>query len=144
VYRIGAMNTERHPVDVHVGQRLRLRRGMTSITQEKLATAVGVSFQMIQKYEKGDVRVSASRLMQLGQALGVAVEWFYEGFDGAEVRGPTYKVNEDRATLDDSQMNSKETLDVLKAYYALPDPLRKYVLDAMKRLKHAQADETDK
>ena len=69
----------KHPVDVHVGKRVRHRRWMVGMTQQQLAERVGIKFQQIQKYETGMNRVSASRLWEIGSALGVTVSFFFEG-----------------------------------------------------------------
>lgn len=71
------------PVDVHVGARVRLRRKELSLSQDKLADALGLTFQQIQKYERGQNRVSASKLWQASQYLAVPIEWFFEGLEGA-------------------------------------------------------------
>ncbi|MGC1488114.1 MAG: helix-turn-helix transcriptional regulator, partial [Albidovulum sp.] len=71
----------KHPVDVHVGKRVRHRRWMVGMTQQQLADKVGIKFQQIQKYETGMNRVSASRLCDIADALGVAVSFFFEGLD---------------------------------------------------------------
>jgi len=73
--------TMKHPVDVHVGKRIRHRRWMNGTTQQQLAEKVGIKFQQIQKYETGMNRVSASRLWDIGRALGVQVSFFFEGLD---------------------------------------------------------------
>ena len=67
------------PIDIHVGSRLRERRRMVRISQEKLAEALGLTFQQIQKYEKGVNRIGASRLQQAADILGVPVSFFFEG-----------------------------------------------------------------
>ncbi|KMO29340.1 Cro/Cl family transcriptional regulator [Methylobacterium variabile] len=67
------------PVDRHVGHRVRIRRLLVGVSQEKLGDALGVTFQQIQKYEKGTNRISASRLRQIADVLGVPVSFFYEG-----------------------------------------------------------------
>lgn len=72
------------PVDVHVGSRIRLRRMMQGMSQERLGEALGITFQQIQKYEKGINRVGASRLHQMADALAVPVSFFFEGMGGAE------------------------------------------------------------
>ena len=69
----------KHPVDVHVGKRIRHRRWMVGMTQQQLADKVGIKFQQIQKYETGMNRVSASRLWDIADALGVAISFFFEG-----------------------------------------------------------------
>jgi transcriptional regulator with XRE-family HTH domain len=66
------------PVDSHVGARIRLRRGMIGMTQEVLGRKLGITFQQVQKYEKGANRVGASRLQQIAEALGVTPAWFFE------------------------------------------------------------------
>ena len=74
----------KHPVDVHVGKRVRHRRWMVGMTQQQLGDIVGIKFQQIQKYETGMNRISASRLWDIAQALGVSISFFFEGFDDEE------------------------------------------------------------
>lgn len=76
-----------HEVDVHVGRRIRVRRMMMSVSQEKLGDAVGLTFQQVQKYEKGTNRVSASRLLQFAEFLKVPVSFFFDGAPGQTVKG---------------------------------------------------------
>ena len=76
-----------HPVDVHVGKRIRHRRWLVGMTQQQLAEQVGIKFQQIQKYETGANRVSASRLWDIADALEVPVSFFFEGID-AEQEAP--------------------------------------------------------
>lgn|GEM_PF-229589 len=118
------------PIDTHVGTRLKARRILAGLSQEKLAEALGVTFQQVQKYENGANRVGASRLFNIGKVLGVSVGYFFDGYGS----GPLLNVAEDQARLDgrDVMMNEdetvpvdilsrKETLDLLKAYYAIED-----------------------
>ncbi len=121
------------PIDTHVAQRLRLRRELAGYTQDRLGQAIGVSFQMIQKYEHGASRVGASRLMKIAKVLEVPVAWFFEGFTPLT---PELSLAQPKATLDDSVLHKKETLDLLKAYYALPDPLRKHVLAMVREMNN--------
>ncbi len=74
------------PVDIHVGMRLRLGRTLTGMSQGKLAEALGVSFQLIQKYERADSRICASRLLDLSRALDVPVGFFFDGIDHSSLR----------------------------------------------------------
>ena len=127
----------RDPIDTYVGQRLRLRRTMTGMSQERLGDAIGVSFQMVQKYERGDCRVGASRLMKISSALGVPVSFFFDGFQGATPL--SLPVAEDKRGFDDKLLHSKETIDLLKAYYALPEAVRKHVLGIVKGLDKEHA-----
>ena len=76
------------PVDIHVGTRLRLRRNLVGMSQEQLAKASGLTFQQIQKYERGVNRMGASRLHQLGRILNVPVEWFFEEFVAVGLEPP--------------------------------------------------------
>lgn len=70
-----------NPIDVHVGQRVRLRRRMLGMSQERLAAQLGLTFQQVQKYERGTNRISASKLFEIGRTLNVVVGFFYEGLD---------------------------------------------------------------
>lgn len=124
---------KRDPIDTHVGQRLRLRRSMLGLSQEKLGEAVGVSFQMIQKYERGDCRVGASRLMKISQTMQVPVAWFFEGSNAPVSLMPS--LAEDKYALDDTVFQKKETLDLLRAYYALPEVVRRHVLGMIRGLE---------
>jgi transcriptional regulator with XRE-family HTH domain len=82
-----------HAIDVEVGSRIRLQRRMKGISQQALAAALGITFQQVQKYEKGSNRVGASRLSQIGQALDVPVSCFFGGTQAAAEDGATFQVN---------------------------------------------------
>ncbi len=73
-----------HPIDTHVGGRVRMRRKLLGVSQEKLADSLGLTFQQIQKYERGSNRISASKLYEIGKALDAPVSFFFEGLDQAE------------------------------------------------------------
>jgi transcriptional regulator with XRE-family HTH domain len=75
-----AEHTGPHTVDIHVGAAIRLRRKSLNLSQQQLATAIGLTFQQLQKYEKGTNRVSASKLYDIAQAMKVPVDWFFRGF----------------------------------------------------------------
>ncbi len=79
--------SEVDPVDRHVGRRLRLRRALLGLSQERLAELAGLTFQQIQKYERGANRIGAGRLWQLAHILGVPVGWFYEELEGQPEAG---------------------------------------------------------
>ncbi|MEL6267041.1 MAG: helix-turn-helix transcriptional regulator [Pseudomonadota bacterium] len=115
-----------HPVDVHVGQRVRQRRWMMGMTQQQLAEKVGIKFQQIQKYETGANRISASRLWDVAAALDVQVSFFFEGLDST--------MNEDRA---DDVLADKEALDLVRAYYAIPETQRRRLFDLARVLGEA-------
>lgn len=107
-------------------------------TQDRLAQAVGVSFQMVQKYEKGESRVGASRLMKIAEALDIPVSWFFEGF-----RNPSMVLAEEAPVLDDEIFSRRETMEILKAYYGLPETLRKHVLGMVKGLQNGPDSSAD-
>jgi transcriptional regulator with XRE-family HTH domain len=118
-----------HPVDLHVGQRLRHRRWMAGMTQQQLANAVGIKFQQIQKYESGANRISASRLWDLSRALSVPVSFFFEGLDQSVQTG------DDAIAAD--LLSEKETIDLVRAYYGLGEGPRRRLLDLAKALSDA-------
>jgi transcriptional regulator with XRE-family HTH domain len=121
----------KHPVDVHVGKRIRHRRWMTGTTQQQLAEKVGIKFQQIQKYETGMNRVSASRLWDIAHALGVDIAFFFEGYDG--------DMNDmaDAVGLPGDILADKEALDLLRSYYAIPENQRRRLFDLARVLSDA-------
>ena len=74
-------------IDVHVGSRIRMRRQLINMSQERLGELLGITFQQVQKYEKGSNRISASRLFYAAKTLGVVVQFFFEGLPGGETEG---------------------------------------------------------
>ena len=121
-----------NPVDVHVGQRLRLRRTLLGMSQEKLGDAVGLTFQQIQKYERGTNRVGASRLWEFTQALQVSVDYFFDGYEndrgGKEIPAPdmTFFDNKERQTL-------------IQFYHRIPDAeLRKTIVGLIRGLSDSK------
>lgn len=112
-----------HPVDVHVGKRIRQRRWLAGMTQQQLAEQVGIKFQQIQKYETGANRVSASRLWDIADALDVEVSFFFEGID-VDAKEDMY---EDGIPAD--LMGDKEALDLVRSYYAIPENQRRRLFE---------------
>ena len=112
-----------HPVDVHVGKRIRHRRWLVGMTQQQLAEKVGIKFQQIQKYETGANRVSASRLWDIADALDVEVSFFFEGLDQED--GDKDNVDMIPADL----LGDKEALDLIRSYYAIPENQRRRLFD---------------
>lgn len=136
-------NKSPDPVDVHVGRRLRLRRTLLGMSQEQLANAVGVTFQQIQKYERGSNRVSASRLYDISKVLGVPVAFFFEdiGDDVTSVRKapvvPEVSGLSEPAmpAYEQDPLQKNETLELIRAYWRLPtERVRKRALDLLKSL----------
>ena len=117
-------------IDLHLGKRLRRRRRLLGLTQQQLASAVGVRFQQIQKYECGANRISAARLWELAEALEVPINYFYEGLE-AEAAADTAN---DAVKRSEQVLARKETLDLVRAYYRLGERPRRRLLDLAKSL----------
>lgn len=126
----------KHPVDAHVGQLLRHRRWLAGLTQQQLGDAVGIKFQQIQKYETGMNRISASRLWELSKALDVPVSFFFEGLvpaPGDEVEGAEgNSVEMVSAEGKSDVLKEKETMELIRAYYTIPEGQRRRLLDLAK------------
>jgi transcriptional regulator with XRE-family HTH domain len=120
-------------IDLHLGRRLRRRRRLLGLTQQQLATAVGIRFQQIQKYECGANRISAARLWQLSEALEIPIGYFYDGLTEAQARrereAPVPAENRSGEV-----MARKETMDLIRAYYQLGERPRRRLLDLAKSL----------
>lgn len=109
--------SEPHPVDIHVGKRIRKLRELRGFSQEKLAEALGITFQQIQKYENGTNRAGASRLYQLGKALNVAPAVFFEGYPPC-VRQPN---SGERDILSLSDLEGRDALRLVRAFVSIED-----------------------
>lgn len=120
----------KHPVDVHVGKRIRHRRWVSGTTQQQLADQVGIKFQQIQKYETGMNRVSASRLWDIAHTLNVDVAFFFEGLDSALLR-------DEKGAMPTDLLADKEALDLLRSYYAIPENQRRRLFDLARVLSEA-------
>lgn len=110
----------KHPVDVHVGKRIRHRRWMIGMTQQQLADGVGIKFQQIQKYETGMNRVSASRLWDIAEVLDVSISFFFEGLEGRAAT-PT--------EVEGDILADKEALQLVRSYYAIPETQRRRLFE---------------
>lgn len=111
-----------HPVDVHVGKRIRHRRWLVGMTQQQLAERVGIKFQQIQKYETGANRVSASRLWDIADALDVPVSFFFEGIETEQAEG-------EASAMPTDILGDKEALDLVRSYYAIPENQRRRLFE---------------
>ena len=146
---INAVNTSRRrgklpdgnpdPVDVHVGSRLRLRRTLIGMSQEQLAAALNITFQQVQKYERGTNRISASRLYQASRTLGVPVAWFFEEMSdvAASASATPAVVAGEKAGIDpDRKLLRRETLELVRAYYSITDArLRRRLYEMAKAMR---------
>ncbi len=124
----------KHPVDVHVGKRVRHRRWMVGMTQQQLGESVGIKFQQIQKYETGMNRISASRLWDIATALDVPISFFFEGLDGAE---SLLASAEAEARPQGDLLADKEALELVRSYYAIPEQQRRRLFDLARVLSDA-------
>jgi len=121
----------KHPVDVHVGKRVRHRRWLVGMTQQQLAEKVGIKFQQIQKYETGMNRVSASRLWDISDALGVPVSFFFDGLGDLNDK----ETAESGIPMD--IMADKEALELVRSYYSMPENQRRRLFDLARVLSDA-------
>jgi len=126
----------KHPVDVHVGKRIRHRRWMVGMTQQQLAEKVGIKFQQIQKYETGMNRVSASRLWDISEALSVPVSYVFEGMDRADV---AEDVAQTENALPGDILSDKEALELVRSYYAIPENQRRRLFELARVLSDTAA-----
>ena len=131
------------PIDVHVGSRIRLRRTLLGMSQERLGEALGLTFQQVQKYERGVNRVGASRLFDLSRVLDVPISFFFDDMPEAlsAAFGNSYQprrtlgMAEHQEGFGDDAMNRRETLELVRAYYRITDAsVRKRVFDLIKSL----------
>jgi transcriptional regulator with XRE-family HTH domain len=129
------------PIDVHVGSRIRLRRTLLAMSQERLGDALGLTLQQVQKYERGVNRVGASRLFDLSRVLDVPISFFFDDMPetvsgmnvGAGRRAVGFSDAQD--PFGDDTMSRRETLELVRAYYRIADPsLRKKVFDLIKSM----------
>ena len=118
--------------DLHVGKRLRRRRRLLGMTQQDLASMVGVRFQQIQKYECGANRITSSRLYDLSKALNVSVQYFFDGLEGDDLMGVAAN---DADRMDGDVLSQKEPLELVRAYYRLGERPRKRLLELAKALE---------
>lgn len=130
-----------NPVDVHVGGRLRLRRTLAGMSQEKLGEAIGLTFQQVQKYERGANRIGASRLFDLSRVLDVPVGFFFDEMsDEVAARSPSQirGMPEQVQDVGPDPMIKRETLELVRAYYKIVDPnVRKRLFEMTKSLAGA-------
>jgi transcriptional regulator with XRE-family HTH domain len=124
-----------NPIDVHVGLRIRLRRTLLGMSQEKLADAIGLTFQQVQKYESGANRVSASRLEAVSRALEVPISFFFAEIPSKRSRAATSASAWDGGG--DDQIVRRETLEFVRAYYAISDDhVRRTLFELTKALSN--------
>ncbi|WP_373088030.1 helix-turn-helix domain-containing protein [Sneathiella sp.] len=123
-----------HPVDVHVGSRVRMRRTLLGLSQQKLGDKLGLTFQQVQKYERGANRIGASRLFDISKFLDVAPSFFFEGMP-SEVSKSSAGFAEPGESFEHQHLDKRETLELLRAYYKITNlDVRKRVFEVIKSI----------
>jgi transcriptional regulator with XRE-family HTH domain len=113
------VNKRLHPTDLHVGSRVRLRRKLVGMSQKKLGVALGITFQQVQKYEKGTNRVSAGRLQRIAELLNVPITYFYAGMGSKKQAAQSTSL---------ALVQTKGAIRLLRAYGDIPSRATKYAL----------------
>jgi transcriptional regulator with XRE-family HTH domain len=133
-------------IDVHVGARMRLRRTLLGMSQTTLGEAIGLTFQQVQKYERGANRIGASRLFDLSRVLDVPVSFFFDDMgDATSKSSPVYVIKGEAPAApshfnEPDPMAKRETLELVRAYYSIPNAaIRRTVYDLAKELGKAHA-----
>ena len=126
-----------HPTDVHVGNRVRIRRTMLGMSQEKLGEAINLTFQQVQKYESGMNRIGASRLYELSKVLDVPVSFFFDDMppevSGERSSRPVGMSKAQGAAYEADKLAKRETLELVRAYYRIKsDRVRKRLFELVK------------
>ena len=140
--------TNNNAVDMHVGKRVRLRRTLLGMSQEQLGTELNITFQQVQKYERGANRISASRLWDIGQILDVPINYFFDDMTENTMQSSPRRVSRggDIVDLTDGQikdpMARRETLELVRTYYSIEKPLvRKRISEMVKSIATTLAGE---
>lgn len=129
-----------NPIDIHVGSRVRLRRMMTNMSQEKLGEHLGITFQQIQKYEKGTNRIGASRLQSISSVLQVPVSFFFDGAPGPSGAPNPSGLEENSSTYMVEFLSSPEGLQLNKAFSRIPDAkVRRRIVELVRSLAGDEA-----
>lgn len=128
------MPAKPNPIDVHVGSRVRLRRTLLGMSQEKLGEALSLTFQQIQKYERGANRIGSSRLFQLANVLDVPVSFFFDDMPDAVAGNLPPGLSESSTPkFEQEKLSRRETLELVRAYYRVADPaVRKRIFELVK------------
>jgi len=130
----------KHDIDAHVGKRLRLRRTMMGLSQEAVAKAVGITFQQVQKYEKGANAMNANRLFEFARFMGVPVAYFFEGLEqsGAAAQGGFSEA--EAAQFEHKRVSDRESLEMMKAFKRIKEQMiRKRLADLVRAVADNRA-----
>ena len=138
------MTANPNPVDIHVGSRVRLRRTLLSMSQKKLGNALGLTFQQIQKYERGANRIGSSRLFLLSRILDVPVSFFFDDMAPEVASGQPDFAEAAQANFDQDDLAKRETLELVRAYYKITDAdVRKRLFDLVKAVGDQVLEDVD-
>jgi transcriptional regulator with XRE-family HTH domain len=131
-----------HPIDIYVGGRMRLRRIQLGLSQGALAAKIGVSFQAVQKYESGDIRISASRLYDVAQALAVAPGFFFDGYpDGLVATNLGQELAQGEGGEVAETLDRREVMSLIRGFYGIRDKqIQADILRLISKLGHRQAE----
>lgn len=127
-----------HPVDRHVGRRIAERRIGLGFNQSELGKALGLTFQQIQKYEKGANRVSASKLWEVARFLNVTVPYFYDGLEGADL---AHGVSEDYAAFSHEPRTSRNSMEIARLARGLPISQQKVIVSLLGALRGSETED---
>ena len=134
-----------NPIDIHVGSRLRLRRALIGMSQEKLGNALEITFQQVQKYEHGTNRISSSRLFQISRILDVSVSFFFDDMDTEIIKKTEGMAEINKQVLQVDKLSRRETLEFVRAYYKITDPMvRKKIFEMVKAIGNSEIGSNDK
>ena len=138
------MTADPNPVDIHVGSRVRLRRTLLGMSQEKLGNALGLTFQQVQKYERGTNRIGSSRLFLLSRILDVPVSFFFDDMSPEIASGRVGFAEAAQANFDQDDLAKRETLELVRAYYKIRDAgVRKRLFDLVKAVGGQVIEDAD-
>ena len=137
--RIHAEDQGPNPVDIHVGAKVKSRRLMMGLSQEELANSIGLTFQQVQKYERGTNRISVSRLMDISKALKTPVDYFLDGcaalMQGSRKMAMRGVSDVKQQALEDEPLTKKDVLELVRAYQRIKKPaLKKQILEMAKAM----------
>ena len=140
--------TNNNAIDMHVGKRVRLRHTLLGMSQEQLGTELNITFQQVQKYERGANRISASRLWDIGQILDVPISYFFDDMSQDTTKSSPRRicrggevVNQNGDQLRDP-MARRETLELVRTYYTIEKPIvRKRISEMVKSIATTLSDE---
>ena len=137
---------DHHVIDIYVGSRVRLRRMGLHISQEKLGDALELTFQQIQKYERGINRISAGRLWHMAEVLDVPISYFFSDFiiNDNDPSSSLSDISRETAIYTEDRMSKRETMDLVQAYYCVPNKAtRRRIIDLIRSLSQISIDVTD-